>query len=883
MPLPAPPLLSFLRGRIGLALVAGLGIGLTLAITGYLHREHQRLIATEIERRVSLRHDLLRQTLQDYEAALFALRLLVQHSEDLTPDEFARAASESAARVPGIQAVQWVPLLRAHELPAFVRRARELVGPDFFPRLRDASGRLAPLLLPPAPESPSDREHALITYIHPRAENEAALAYDILSAPTAPDLALARQNPGGLVLSRSFDLAQGGEGVVFLSYVERGSPASHPPPLGGPGFVQLVLRLETALGQAWNSIPNSILDVMLVDTTAGHTHVFSQVGDTRYPADAPPTEAAFPTDGAITRELVLGGRHWRAYYRPRPGWIEARRSSAPLFSLVGSSLLTLLSLAYVNTLRRRTARIAHEVRSRTAELAESRAMLDEIIDHNPGVIWVKDATLRYQLVNLRFCSAYRLSRPEILGKSDHGLHADPVVEAMEAVDRRVLATGETVSFEESYDMPDRRRTYLVSKFPLRAPDGSIRAVSGIATDITELREAESGRRAIERKLLENQKLESLVILAGGVAHDFNNLLTGILGHANLLRALLPEADAAQNSVAQIEIASHRAAALCRQMLAYSGRGRLAVRPIDPGQIAREAAEFLQLSVARQARIHYQLAPGLPTVTADPDQIRQLAMNLLINAAEALPEGRGDITLATRSLHADAALFARCVLAPELPAGTYVCLEIADRGCGMPPDLLARVFDPFFTTKFTGRGLGLAAVLGIVRGHLGALEVRSRPGEGSSFRIYLPASSSPGPAAPSLPAPTAGSSPPPARRLRLLLADDEDSVREAIRPLLSARGHHVAAYADGEEALRRFLAAPRDFDLVILDLTMPGQGGAEILRHLRLARPDTPVLLISGYHAEKGVDELLRAPATAFLPKPFTLEELIGKIDALAGT
>jgi PAS domain S-box-containing protein len=689
---PATLIPSFLRGRIGLALVAALGIGLTLSITGYLHREHQRLIATEIERRVSLRHDLLRQTLQDYEAALFALRLLVQHSEDLTPEEFAQAAAESAARVPGIQAVQWVPLLRDHQLPDFVRRARGLVTPDFTPRYRDERGHLAPL--PSAP--PADREHALVTYIHPLAENEAALAYDILSAPTAPDLARARQTPRGIVLSRRFDLAQGGEGVVLLTYIERSS--SQPPPLGGPGFVQLVLRLETALGRAWNSVPNTILDVMLVDSTEGHAHIFSQIGDTPYAAATPPPDDIFPTQRAITRELVLGGRHWRAYYRPRPGWIEARRSSAPLFSLVGSSLLTLLSLAYVNTLRRRTARIAHEVRSRTAELAESRAMLDEIIDHNPGVIWVKDATLRYQLVNLRFCSAYRLSRPEILGKSDHGLHADPVVEAMEAVDRRVLATGDTVSFEESYDMPDRRRTYLVSKFPLRAPDGSIRAVSGIATDITELREAESGRRAIERKLLENQKLESLVILAGGVAHDFNNLLTGILGHANLLRALLPEADAAQNSVAQIEIASHRAAALCRQMLAYSGRGRLAVRSVDPGQIAREAAEFLRLSVARQASFRYQLAAGLPPVTADPEQIRQLAMNLLINAAEALPEGRGDITLSTRALHADAQLFSRCVLAPELPAGTYVCLEITDQGCGMPPDLLARVFDPFFTSS-----------------------------------------------------------------------------------------------------------------------------------------------------------------------------------------
>jgi CheY-like chemotaxis protein/two-component sensor histidine kinase len=313
------------------------------------------------------------------------------------------------------------------------------------------------------------------------------------------------------------------------------------------------------------------------------------------------------------------------------------------------------------------------------------------------------------------------------------------------------------------------------------------------------------------------------------------------------------------------------------MLAYSGRGRLEVRPIELGELVRDTTPLLELSLARRARLHFDLAPGLPLVVADITQIRQIIMNLVLNASEALVDGDGDITLRTRALRADNTLFATCVFAPELPPGDYVMLEISDTGCGMPRETLARIFDPFFTTKFTGRGLGLAAVLGIVRGHQGALRVESAPNRGTTFRIYFPVSAdSTIRGAPIVE--TAVSTP---TGLRILLVDDEPAVLETATQLLKACGHSVTACADGDTALSAFSSALGAFDAAIIDLTMPGLGGADLLRRLREKMPGLPVLVISGYTEQEGAaDLLLAAPRVAFLPKPFSLADLRTKLAEL---
>lgn len=866
-----PPLF---RGRVGVALVGIVGFSISLGIAWALHSTEERGLRQEFARRAELRNELLRANLREYEGALFALRVLAENSEELSLGEFEHAARRLVSRVGEIQAVQWAPLVPAAELTEFTRRMRPILGPDFTPRERTADRSLRPIAAPsPRPE------HAIISYIHPREGNEAALGYDIFTAPTAPTLRQARSRPGVFGLSAPFPLVQGGTGFVFCLYLPPEFRRSAAKDSGG-GFFQIVLRIDQRFAQLFGFSIRPVHDTLIVDVTDGAVLPIFLHGPENPPAllpDSPPP--GFDSADILVKDLPIGGRLWRVYYRPNASWLASRRTLAPLLSLVGSALLTLVSMAYLHNLGRQTRRIRREVELRTAELNESRALLDEIIDHNPSVIWVKDTAFRYQLVNLSFVACYGRGRADILGRSDVDLHPIETARRMEQLDARILDTGETLSFEDHYDMASGRRTFLVSKFPVRRADGTICAVAGIATDITELREAETRQRAIERKLQETQKLESLGVLAGGVAHDFNNLLTGILGHANLVRIQLASDHSAQASLQQIENASLRAAELCRQMLAYSGRGRLAVRPAELGELVRDTAALLDLSLARRARLHYELAPGLPRVVADLTQIRQIVMNLVLNASEALVDGDGDITLRTRLVRAHPALFAHCVFAPESPHGDYVLLEVSDTGCGMPRETLARIFDPFFTTKFTGRGLGLAAVLGIVRGHQGALQVESEPGRGTTFRLYFPAApdAEPKPAPP--PAESAS-----APGLRLLVVDDEPAVLETATRLLQACGHSVTSAPDGESALAAFSAAPDAIDAVILDLTMPGLGGAPLLRRLREKKPGLPVLVISGYtEQESAAGELLAAPRVAFLPKPFRLEDLRAQLAKLVGS
>lgn len=857
---------------MGLALVGAFWLGLAGVVAFALHQADARLMRQEMERRKDLRFALLRAALREYDSALFSIGLLAQNSARLQSDEFEHAASLILSRLGGVQAVQWIPLVPGSELSAFSARLDELHGAPVPLRERSASGDIRPVDL-----SSPRAEHAFIAYCHPLAGNEGALGYDVFTAPNAATLARARTFPGQAALSTRFTMVQGGDGVVFCLFVPR-AVGDVGPPEAGPGFIQVVLRLDKAFSQFFRFSSNTAHDILITDITDKPVPLYLQRAGGGDPQLHPPGPLQDFTPGphTLSRDLPVGGRLWRVTFRGSPEWIDARRTEAPWLALLGGGLLAAISMAYLNSVARQTTRIRRVVAERTAELAENRALLEEIIDHNPNVIWVKDSSFRYQLVNLSFSFIYGRNRADIIGRSDEILHGPEIVSAMQAVDARILASGETVSFEENYPMPGGRRTFLVSKFPLRRPDSSIYAVAGIATDITALRETETRQLATERRLHEAQKLESLGVLAGGVAHDFNNLLTGILGHANLVRALLPGDHSAHLSLGQIETASQRAAELCRQMLAYSGHGRVAVRRVDVGELVRETAGLLKVSLAEDARLNFDLPDGLPGVIADATQLRQIVMNLVLNASEALPENGGEITLRTRLVEADAELFSDCVFAPELPAGAYVELEVSDTGCGMPPAVLSRIFDPFFTTKFTGRGLGLASVLGIVRGHHGALRVRSSPGAGTTFLLYFPAGA-PVPAAPET---TPRAAPP--SGFRLLVVDDDCSSATSIAAFARTCGHSVDAYPAASDALNRFLASPQSFHAAIMAFPPPRTGGASLLDRLRQNRPDLPVLLAGSPEPAAELERCLSRPGVRFQPRPVALEDLRSSLDALLG-
>jgi signal transduction histidine kinase/CheY-like chemotaxis protein len=415
------------------------------------------------------------------------------------------------------------------------------------------------------------------------------------------------------------------------------------------------------------------------------------------------------------------------------------------------------------------------------------------------------------------------------------------------------------------------------------------------------------------RLQQARHLESLGLLAGGVAHDFNNLLTGVLGSASLARKQMARHPAAVH-LKEIENSAERAADLCRQMLAYAGQGRYQSQPLDMSAVVRDTIGALTRSIGHHITITSDLPGHLPAVDADPTQLRQVVMNLLLNASEAIKSEAGTIRVTTGMMVADRAHLATAHLSPELDAGRYVSLTISDTGHGMKADTLSRIFDPFFTTKFTGRGLGLAAVLGIVRSHRGALWVTSTPAVGTTFRVLLPATDAPAilPAASAArpavaaaaPAPTAGAATTagpalaagpaltngpavglraaglaPAKATRVnasgvgLIVDDEASVRGVATRMLAACGLSSLTASSGEEAVAVLEAHAGGISLVLLDLTMPTMNGEETYRRLRAIDRTVPVLLMSGYSEHEASTHFGGQGTSGFIQKPFRLDEL----------
>jgi len=441
---------------------------------------------------------------------------------------------------------------------------------------------------------------------------------------------------------------------------------------------------------------------------------------------------------------------------------------------------------------------------------------------------------------------------------------------------RVLETGATAELPAGTVLVHRdgpERVIADSAAPIVDSAGHVVGVVVVFRDVTGEVEAEVERHRIERRIRDAQKLESLGMLAGGVAHDFNNLLVAILGNASLALMDLPPESPARDSLEQIEIASRRAADLARQMLAYSGRGRFDVQAVDLNAVVDEVAQLLRTTIPKGVSLELDLTPGLPALEADATQLRQVVMNLVVNAGEAIAEAPGRIVVRTRAVEADAVYLADTVLDDELPTGTYVGLEVTDTGHGMDEATRLKIFDPFFSTKFTGRGLGLAAALGIVRGHHGAVQVYSEPGGGSRFLVLLPASGEPPAEAEDTP------------RVEwratgtVLVVDDEPGVRAVTAAMLRRAGLEVIVASDGVEGVAAYRDRADVIDVVLLDLTMPRMGGAEAFERIRAIRPEARVILTSGYSEEEAGSRFVGRGLAGFLQKPFTTDDLAGAVSS----
>jgi PAS domain S-box-containing protein len=395
-------------------------------------------------------------------------------------------------------------------------------------------------------------------------------------------------------------------------------------------------------------------------------------------------------------------------------------------------------------------------------------------------------------------------------------------------------------------------------------------------DITEHKRAEEERRKLERQLEHAQKLESLGVLAGGIAHDFNNLLTGILGGADLALCKMPPGSPGRGHVAIIRKSAVRATDLTNQMLAYSGQGHFLVEHLNLSSLVLEMEQLLESSVSKKVLLESDLPTALPAVKADATQIRQVVMNLIINASEAMGETKGIVSVRTKRVILYDPAPAIEYPPDGLPPGDYVSLEVSDTGCGMDEETQAKMFDPFSTTKFQGRGLGLAAVLGIVRGHRGAIRVSSEPDRGTTIRVLFPAAerpSLPDDETPSDGFAWRGSG-------TVLVVDDEEIVREVVREMLREKGFDVLTAADGHQGVELYRRHADQIAVVLLDLTMPEMSGEEALAEIRRTRPNAKVILCSGYAEEDLKRRFAGIGATEFIHKPFKLRVLVRKLRAI---
>ncbi len=514
------------------------------------------------------------------------------------------------------------------------------------------------------------------------------------------------------------------------------------------------------------------------------------------------------------------------------------------------------------------------------ELEKQRRFFRKVIDMNPNFIFAKDRSGRFVLVNQAVADAYGTTVKELLGKSDADFNSNAAeVDHFRNDDLDVLDSGREkfVAEEKITDAAGNVRYLQTVKRPMFGEDGVANQILGVATDITDRKRAEEEQRRLVTQMQHTQKLESLGVLAGGIAHDFNNLLMGIIGNATLAEAELPADSPILRRINNMTTAAKRAAELTNQLLAYSGRGKFLIEPTDLSRLVTEMGTLLGTIISKKAELTYECSENVPLIDADASQIRQVVMNLITNASDAVGERGGKITVRTGELTLSRDELSRMYFNDELPSGQYVFLEVRDSGCGMEREQLSKIFDPFYTTKFTGRGLGLAAVLGIVRSHNGALKVSTEPGDGTSFCVLFPACERQSARAER----SGASSAAPLKREGLfLVVDDEELTRGVTCEMIAHFGYEVVVAQDGIEAVSLFKKHSRRLAGVLLDMTMPRMDGEETWLELSRIRKDVPVILTSGYTEYEAANRFAGKKIAGFIQKPYRLDQLKSKLEEL---
>ncbi len=566
------------------------------------------------------------------------------------------------------------------------------------------------------------------------------------------------------------------------------------------------------------------------------------------------------------------------------GWkaLELAQRALPEvpFILVTGSLDEETAVAYLKggasdyILKDRVVRLGPAVlealeRARQREaLRRHERLLRQIIDANPSLIFVKDWDGRFVLVNQATADIYGTTVESLIGKTDADFNSDAEeVAHFLRDDRQVISSGRPKFIgEERVTNPITKETrwFQTIKVPLRMPGQEATTMLGVATEITE-------RKRLEEQLMQSQKMEAIGQLAGGVAHDFNNILTAIVGYTDLLTAEFDGNARQLEDLEEIRKAARRAAALTRQLLAFSRKQVLEPRVIDVNGVVMNLDKMLRSLISENIELKTELATELDAARADPNQLEQVIMNLAINARDAMPEG-GTLTIETGNATLDQAYAAEHV---SVIPGEYVMLAVSDTGCGMDHDTQARIFEPFFTTKPPGRGtgLGLSTVYGIVKQSGGNIWLYSEVGKGTTFKVYLPAIE----AAPEPAGKPAAAEPSVRGGGTVLVVEDDDQLRRLAHRALAAQGYLVLEADRGATALDLAKRHKGAIDLLLTDVVMPDTNGRKLADALRATRPGLRVLFMSGYPDGAIGKHGILEHGVAYLAKPFTTEAITRKV------
>lgn len=631
---------------------------------------------------------------------------------------------------------------------------------------------------------------------------------------------------------------------------------------------------------AWASTPRWLFSLPFIVAVSHLVATESWRGNHYARILAPGTAAVLVT---ATAEMMLQVFDLGTTF-PLPSWAFAAFTLSMLVALSSRHTrerkeLEALRLQLERMVDDRTTELRHANERLQAEISERQLaeeamrMLERAVEQSIDGIAVADLDGNMQFINEAWARMHGYEVFELLGYDLNIFHTP------EQMKEQVLPLVETVREIGSHEaeIEHRRRggetfpTWMTATF-LQDGEGGSSGIVFIARDIAERKKTEQERLRLEGRVKQAEKLESLGSLAGGIAHDYNNILTGVLGNASLVIQELTPESSLRERLRQIETSAERAAELTDQLLAYAGEEQHVTRVFSLNDLIREQKLRFEDSMTSNAKLELHLKRDLPHIDADPAQITQAILNLLVNAADSLGEDDGVVMLRTSAINAKRSYFDGAVLDEGQAEGRYVFFEVSDSGCGMDEETQKKMFDPFFSTKASGRGLGLAAVLGIVRAHSGAIKVYSQPKRGTTVEVLFPVHRV-------------------AQSLReesgifrawkgtgtALVVDDEELVREVAVKVLERQGFEVLKASDGPEALEIFERRRDDIRLVLLDLTMPQMDGETVFREIRRHRTDVQVLLMSGYREKSATQGLEGEGLAGFLHKPFRPNELVRKV------